>query len=138
MAVAVERTPHLVLDEEYRIVEVGPPAEAEFGPLRGQGLWDAFPDSRPLFEPYYEKARRSGEPVEFVQFYAGWVGRVRAVPEASRLLLFWDDLRRLDTLTLSRLHTSLEETLAAIEEQETSIRRDTTRDRFRVVDGGRR
>ena len=138
MAVAVERIPDLVLDEEYRIVEVGPPAEAAFGPLRGQGLWDAFPDSRPLFEPYYERARRSGEPVEFVQFYDGWVGRVRAVPEASRLLLFWDDLRRLDTLTLSRLHTSLEETLAAIEEQEVSIRRDTARDRLRVVEGGRR
>jgi hypothetical protein len=138
VAVAVELTPYLVLDEEYCIVEVGPPAEAEFGPLRGQGLWDAFPDSRPLFEPYYERARQTGEPVEFVQFYNGWVGRVRAVPEGSRLLLFWEDLRRLDTLTLSRLHTSLEETLTAIAEQETSVRRDTGRDRLRVVDGGRR
>ncbi len=138
MAVAVERIPDLVLDEEYRIVEVGPPAEADFGLLLGQGLWEAFPDSRPLFEPYYEKARSSGEPVEFVQFYDGWVGRVRAVPEASRLLLFWDDLRRLDTLTLSRLHTSLEEALTAIEQQEVSTGRDTVRHRLRVVEGGRR
>ena len=137
MAVAVERTPNLVLDDEYRIVEVGPPVEAALGPLRGQWLWDAFPDSRPLFEPYYEKARRSGEPVEFVQFYDGQVGRIRAVPEASRLLLFWEDVRSLDTLTLAALRASLEETLAAIEEHETSLRRDSVRDGLRVLEGGR-
>ena len=33
MAVAVEQAPYIVLDDDYRIVEVGPAAEAAFGPL---------------------------------------------------------------------------------------------------------
>lgn len=135
MAVAVERVPQLVLDERYRIVEVGPAAQAGLGPLRGQKLWDAFPDSRPLFEPYYEKARRTREPVEFVQFYDGHVARIQAVPEGSRLLLSWEMLNRLNTLTLDGLRTSLDETMAAIEERERSIRRDRLR-AFQVIEGG--
>ena len=43
-------------------------------------MWDYFPASEPLFNPYYDAARRSGESVEFVQFYDGNVARVRAVP----------------------------------------------------------
>jgi len=33
VAVAVEQAPYIVLDEDYRIVEVGPAAWAAFGPL---------------------------------------------------------------------------------------------------------
>jgi hypothetical protein len=131
VAVAVER-PHLVLDEEYRIVEVGPEAEAGFGPLRGRSLWDTFPGSRPLFEPYYERARRSGETVEFLQFYDGYVARVRAMPRGPYLELEWERLRRLDTLTLEALHESLGEMISALERQERRVRTP-----LEVIEGGR-
>jgi hypothetical protein len=137
VAVTVEGTANLVLDESYRIVEVGPAAAAEFGPLRGQHLWDAFPGSQPLFRPYYDKARRTGEPVEFVQFYDGQVGHIRAVPEGRWLLLFWEQLTRLDTLTLERLRASLVQTMALIEESEARLRRARVRETLRVVEGGR-
>ncbi|MBA2642826.1 MAG: PAS domain-containing protein [Actinobacteria bacterium] len=137
MAVAVDEPPNLVLDEDYRIVEVGPAAEAALGPLRGRNLWDAFPGSRPLFHPYYDKARRTGEPVEFVQFYDGDLGHIRAVPEGSRLLLFWELLHRLDILTLEGLRASLDQALALIEEFDARLRRDRVKSTLRVVEGGR-
>jgi hypothetical protein len=136
VAVAVER-PHMVLDEEYRIVEVGPPAEAGFGPLRGRRLWDTFPGSRPLFEPYYEEARRRGEPVEFLQFYDGQVGRVRAVPRGRNLDLYWDEVHQLNTLTLDGLRQSLAEMIAALERHESAMRRVRARASLRVLEGGR-
>lgn len=137
VSVAVDEPPNLVLDEDYRIVEVGPAAEAALGPLRGRNLWDAFPGSRPLFHPYYDKARRTGEPVEFVQFYDGDLGHIRAVPEGSRLLLFWELLHRLDILTLEGLRASLDQALALIEEFDARLRRDRVKSTLRVVEGGR-
>ncbi|CAN5145752.1 hypothetical protein BH09ACT13_BH09ACT13_07010 [soil metagenome] len=144
VAVAVDEPPNLVLDEDYRIVEVGPAAEAALGPLRGRNLWDAFPGSRPLFHPYYDKARCTGEPVEFVQFYDGDLGHIRAVPEGSRLLLFWELLHlfwellhRLDILTLEGLRASLDQALALIEEFDARLRRDRVKSTLRVVEGGR-
>ena len=137
VAVAVDEPPNLVLDEDYRIVEVGPAAQAALGPLRGRNLWDAFPGSRPLFHPYYDKARRTGEPVEFVQFYDGDLGHIRAVPEGSTLLLFWELLHRLDILTLEGLRASLDQTMAVIEEFEARLRRDHLKSTLRIVEGGR-
>ena len=137
VAVAVDEPPNLVLDEDYRIVEVGPAAEATLGPLRGRNLWDAFPGSRPLFHPYYDKARRTGEPVEFVQFYDGDLGHIRAVPEGSLLLLFWELLHRVDILTLEGLRASLDQAMALIEEFEAQLRRDRVKSTLRVVEGGR-
>jgi hypothetical protein len=58
----------------------------------------AFPGSEPLFKPYHDAARRSGEAVEFVQFYDGNVARIRAVPVGNgRLELMWEQLARLDS-----------------------------------------
>jgi hypothetical protein len=135
VAVAVEH-PHLVLDEEYRIVEVGPPAEAGFGPLRGRRLWETFPGSKQLFEPYYEKARQSGETVEFLQFYDGQVGHVRAVPRGRHLHLYWEHVHRLNTLTMEGLRQSLAEMIAALEERQGAIDRRRARASLRLVHGG--
>jgi hypothetical protein len=132
VAVAVEQAPQLVLDEEYCIVAVGPGAEAGFGPLRGRSMWEIYPGSRSLFEPYYEKARRSGEPVEFVQFYDGVIEHVRAVPDGIRLLLYWELVHRLNTLTLDGLRESLEGAIAALAVRERSLRRGE----LRVLEGG--
>ena len=67
-----------------RIVEVGPGAENQFRPLLGSVIWDCFPGSEPVFKPYYDAARRSGEPVEFVQFHDGNVARIHATAAVGR------------------------------------------------------
>lgn len=124
----------MILDENDFIEEIGPDAEAGYGPLRGQNLWDAYPGAEPLFQPYYEKARRTGEPVEFVQFYNGFITRIRAVPQEERLLLFWEVLYRLDTLTLEGLWASLRGAMAIIEECEDRVGRARVRSLLRVVE----
>jgi PAS domain-containing protein len=128
----------MVLDAQYRIEAVGPAAQAGFGSLEGRSLWEVFPDSKPLFYPYYEKARRTGEPVEFVQFYNGYLARIRAVPKDDRLLLFWEEMHRLDTLTLDGFRASLVSALEVIEESEARIGRERVRDLLHVVDGSHR
>jgi hypothetical protein len=125
--------PFIVLDEGDRIVGVGPHAASQFGPLLGASVWDCFPGSESLFKPYYDGARRSGEPVEFVQFYDGNVARIRAVPVgAGRLELEWESLARLDTLTLETLVETLDAALEHLGEAAEGVGRPT----FRVVEGG--
>ena len=131
MAVTVVEMPFVVLDENYRIVEISPAAQAGFGPLVGQVVWDCFLDSRPLFEPYYEQAKRSEEPVEFTQFYDGQVVRIRVIPQGDRVTVFWEPVFRIDTLTLERLQSSVEEAVAALDN-----RRGEVRDALRVIQGG--
>ncbi len=139
MAVTVKRqTPFVVLDEGDRIVGVGPSAESQFGPLVGALIWDCFPGSERLFKPYYDAARRSGEPVEFVQFYDGNVSRIRAVPAADgRLELEWELLVRLDTLTLGSLAQTLEESLELLDGYGSGDQRDIVRRALRVIEGGK-
>ena len=138
MAVTVEQqTSFVVLDEGDRIVGVGPHAEGQFGPLLGERLWECFPGSKPLFKPYYDAARRSGEPLEFVQFYDGNVARVRAVPGGDgTLALHWEHLARLDTLTLGSLADTLEESLQLLDEDDRERQRDTARHALRLIQGG--
>jgi hypothetical protein len=139
VAVTVQRqTPAVVLDEGDRIVGVGPAAESQFGPLVGEVLWDCFPGSEPLFKPYYEAARRTSEPVEFVQFYDGNVSRVRAVPTPTdRLELHWALLMRLDSTTLDSFRTTLREALELLEAEGPGGQRDEVRRALRVIEGGR-
>jgi hypothetical protein len=137
VAVTVQQTPFVVLDEGDRIVGVGPDAESQFGPLVGSLMWDCFPGSEPLFKPYYEAARRSAEPVEFVQFYDGNVARVRAVPHPDgRLDLYWERLARLDTLTLDGLANSLDESLELLDEEHVGANRSALRQHLRLIEGG--
>jgi hypothetical protein len=133
-----QEPPFVVLDEGDRIVGVGPHAESQFGPLVGASLWDSFPGSEPLFKPYYDSARRSGEPVEFVQFYDGNVARVRAVPVGDgRLELEWEQLARLDTLTLDSLSETLDDALELLGGDATRRRRQTVgRAALHVIEGG--
>lgn len=133
MAVTETGSPFVVLADDYRIVEVGPAAEAGLGPFAGRLLWECFPGSEPLFKPYYDEARESGEPVEFVQFYEGAVARIRAVPTGDRLELYWELLLRLDTLTLDGLRSSLAEAVDLLDDREANMLR---RERLRVIEGG--
>jgi hypothetical protein len=138
VAVTVEEhAPFVVLDAGDNIVGVGPDAESQFGPLVGASLWECFPGSEPLFRPYYDEARRTGEPVEFVQFYDGNVARVRAVPAGTDLLeLYWERITRLDTLTLEGLLETLDESLAVLDDQRASVDREGLRKALRLIEGG--
>jgi hypothetical protein len=124
----------MILDEDDRIVHVGPDAQIFLGEHEGRSLWDAFPAARPLFQPYYDQARRLGEPVVFVQFYAGYVTRVTAVPAGAELHVFWEELDHIDTLTLEGLHDSLARALGVIEVEESRLRRERARGRLRLVE----
>lgn len=138
MAVTVQRqTPAVVLDEGDRIVGVGSAAEGQFGPLLGAVVWECFPGSEPLFKPYYDDARRTGRPVEFVQFYDGNVARVTAVPTASgHVELGWELLMHLDTTTLESFRTTLQQALELLEAGSPEPSRES-RHGLRVLEGGR-
>jgi hypothetical protein len=138
VAVTVEqRTPFVVLDEGDTIVGVGQGATSQFGTQIGSRLWDCYPGSEALFKPYYDRARRTGEAVEFVQFYDGNVARVRAVPRNDgHLELFWEQLAHLDTLTLRSLVDSLEQSLEALDGASTEMHRNDVRSALRLILGG--
>jgi hypothetical protein len=139
VAVTVQRqTPAVVLDEGDRIVGVGSAAESQFGPLLGSVMWDCYPGSEPLFKPYYDTARRTGETVQFVQFYDGNVSRITAVPaDGRRLELHWELLMRLDTTTLDSFRATLREALELLEDESSGVQRDEVRRVLRVIEGGR-
>ena len=133
MAVTVGQDQYLILDAEYRIVEVGPAAQAMFGPVLGELAFDAFPDSEPLFRPHYERAARAGEPVEFATFYNGLVLHLRVTPSDSRLVVSWEEIARLDVLTLDGLFESLDTALDALGTSLVEIDRRRRRDLLRLV-----
>jgi hypothetical protein len=137
VAVAVEHAPYVTLDSGDRIVEVGPLAESQFGPLAGSLLWDCFPGAEPLFKPHYKRARASGETVEFVQFYDGYVARVRASPrDGDELVLHWEQLARIDATTLEALAASLTAALALLDGEQRDSHRAELRKALRLIEGG--
>ncbi len=138
MAVTVmQQTPFVVLDEVDRIVGVGPHAESQFGPLLGSVMWECFPGSKPLFKPYYDAARRTGETVEFVQFYDGYVVRVLATPSDNGLEVSWQSLIRIDATTFTSFRETLAESLEVLAAQSVGAQRDEARQALRVIEGGR-
>ncbi len=104
MAVTVQKTPFVVLDEDGSNRRGRSLCRSQFGPLVGSLIWDCFPGSEPLFKPYYDAARRSGEELEFVQFYDGNVARIHAVPQSNGHLDLWTGScsRTSTRLTLTR------------------------------------
>jgi len=135
VAVTVPQAPYIVFDEEDCIVEVGELAVPAFGSFLGQNLWDCFPGSRPLYEPHYAEARRTGAPVEFAQYYNGRVMLVKAVPSGTRVTLWYEVVAMLDVLTLEGLRESLDSALAKLSAAEETIRREQVRTSLRLVEG---
>jgi hypothetical protein len=136
VAVAVEATPQVVLDEHYRIVEVSRAAEAALGPLCGRNLLDCFPGSRPLFLPYLKEAQRTGRVVQFAQYFNGYVAEVTIVPHETTLSVSWERLCMLDVLTLDGLRASLHTVLDTLQAREDAVHRAVVRSSLRVVKGG--
>ena len=108
---------------------------AEFGQMLGRNLWECLPGAERSFRPHYEKAWRTREPIEFVEFYEGRVDRVRAVASGGRLELSWEPLAQLDTLTLEGLRSSIAAAISTLEEHERATRRERTRSTLRLVQG---
>jgi hypothetical protein len=135
VAVTVEQVPFVVLDESYRIVEVGPAAEAGFGPLHGRCVWDCFPGSESMYRPHYERARRRGEPIELVQYYGGYLTKVEIRPEKRAITVSWEILSMLDTSDLERLRASLTDAIAALDQHAKELDRGRVRGSLRVVEG---
>jgi hypothetical protein len=137
VAVAVKANPYVVLDERYRVVEVGRAAEAGLGPLCGRNILDCFPGSRPLFLPYLKEAQRTGTIVKFAQYFDGYVAEVQILPVGTTLRVSWDRLCMLDVLTLDGLRESLHAVLDTLQAREDSLHREVVRSSLRVVEGDR-
>jgi hypothetical protein len=136
VAVAVREASVLVLDAEFRIVEVSPALEAGFGLRTGEHALDRLPISRNRFVPYCEHARRTGETVELVEFCAGSVVQIRIVPQGDRLQVSWETLGILDTLTIDGLDASLRTIVETLAGAEDTLRRERLRRSLRLVGGG--
>jgi hypothetical protein len=101
----------LVLDPDYRIV-AAKTARGDVETRVGEVLWDAFPGSDSLYGCEYAKAW-AGQ-VETDSFHRGALVHVTAQPFAG-LLVYWEILDELETVTLAALSQSLDrlERLAA-------------------------
>jgi hypothetical protein len=130
VAVAVDEPSVVVLDDCYQVVEDGLAAQAGFG----MGLTVA---SGGVFAPYYERAKRTRETVEFVEYLDGRVMRVTVVPQKDRLVVTWQTLCMLDVLTLEGLRSSLDEVVETLARAEQELRRNAVRGSLRLVEGGR-
>ena len=138
-AVAVGESPDLsyvVLDEDDRVVEVGPHAPASFMSLLGQKVHDGFPETEALYGPHYERARRTRAAVEFAQYSDGHVTLMKAVPEEHRrVIVSWELIGFVDVMTLDGLQASLAAALDALVQTEALVRRNRVRGSLRVVAG---
>ena len=101
------RSAHIVLGEGDRIVRVGPEVQGLMGPFIGHVLWERLPDAERLLRPHFDRARRSGQAVEFTVYYAGRVRSYRAVPCGDKLAIDVEHLAEIDVTSLETLARSL-------------------------------
>jgi hypothetical protein len=100
------------------MLEVAPSVESVFGDFLGQNVWELFPGSHAIFASYLEAAHRTGEPVEFVQFYQGTVVRIEAAPQDGLLHVSWEVLGAVDVSTLESMRASLGHIESVLTEKE--------------------
>ncbi len=100
---------YFVLDDEDRVVQVGPSPATQRDRFAGQVLWSRLPGAEPLLRHHFDEARRTGRALEFVTFYARRVKSIRVVPAADGLAVHVEPLTELDVRTLGTLEQSLRE-----------------------------
>jgi len=128
--------PYVILDEDDRVLEVGPRAPAIFESLRGRRVHEGFPETEALYGPHYERARRTGDAVEFAQYSNGHVTLIKAVPvERRRLIVSWELIGFVDVMTLEALQASLAAALGVLTEKEEAVRRERVRSSLSVIAG---
>jgi len=98
---------YLVLDDDVRIVRVGPSLEARFGPFTGHVLWERLPGAQELYGPCFDEARRTGRSTELAVFYGAQLERLRATPGFEGLTVRVTSIRDLDVRTVETLAASL-------------------------------
>jgi hypothetical protein len=99
---------YFVLTPDDVIRHVSEPLQGKMGTYVGHSLWVRMPRSELVFRPYFQEARRTGEEVEFVEFYAGGILHMRVVPSGESLTVYPTRLSELDVRTLGTLRASLE------------------------------
>ena len=127
--------PFAVLDDDDRVVEVGPHAPAVFKSRLGERVRDIFPETEAVYRPYYERARRTRAVVEFAQYSNGHVSLIKIVPAQRRLTVSWELIGFVDVMTLEGLKSSLAAAVAALACTEAAVRRSRVRDSLSLVAG---
>lgn len=136
VAVAVSDALVLVLDEDYRAVEMSPAFRAGCGLAPGDSALEGLPISRSVFVQFCEHARRTGEAVDLVEFGGGRVLHIRVAPRDERLHTSWQTLGILDTLTMDGLRASLRSIAETLAGTEDTLGRERVRRSLRLVGGG--
>ena len=129
--------PYVVLDAKDCVLDVSPNAPAPFSSLLGQPVHEGFPrETEALYRPHRERARRTGEIVEYAQYSDGHVSLVRLVPTPRVLIASWEIVALIDVMTIEALRSSLDAALRALTEREEAVQRERTRTSLRVIAGG--
>jgi hypothetical protein len=136
VAVAVEEHSVVVLDEQDQLVGAVSSAQASIRLPEDASPLEQLPSARAVFAPYFERARRTGRTLEFVEFVDGRVVQVTVRPEGARLVVSWQTLDILDVLTLEGLRASIERVVETLAQAEATLRRAQARQLLRVVEGG--
>lgn len=105
---------YIVLDDADRIVHVSAPLHDSLGRWLGHVLWDHLPGARDIYEPSFEEARASGEPVTATVFYSGRLKRLTAIPAVDGLAVHVERIAELDVTSLGTLMQSLERIESAL------------------------
>jgi hypothetical protein len=135
VAAAVPDALVLVLDEDYRAVEMSPAFRAGCGLTPGDCALDGLPISRSMFVQSCEHARRTGDAVDLVEFGAGRVLHIHVVPRDEQLHTSWETLGILDTLTMDGLRASLRSIAETLAGTEDALGRERLRRSLRLVGG---
>jgi hypothetical protein len=122
-----QRPPSFAVDAADRIVQTCDEHDG-MAAFLGHSLWEYLPHAESALKPWLEEARRSGEPVDALIFYAGWLIDARIEPAGQCLTV---SVTRRVTLDLSSLRT-LAASLSSIEE-ELAARAPSRRDRPALV-----
>lgn len=122
-----ERPPSFAVDAADRIVQTRNEHDG-MAAFLGHPLWEYLPHAEPVLKPWFDEARRSGEPVDAAIFYAGGLVDALIVPEGETLMVH---VTRRVTLELSSLRT-LAASLSSIE-AELAARAPARRDRPALV-----
>lgn len=99
---------YFVLDDDDRVIAVGPKWEHADNPFLGHVVWSRLPGAEPLLRPRFDEARRTGQEVEFTTFYAGRAKHMKLIPAADGLAVHVEQLTALDVRSLVTLAESLE------------------------------
>lgn len=96
-----------VIDADDMIVQVSEEYQGSMGRFLGHPLWEYLPRAELLLRPHLEAARRTGEEVESMIFYAGGSVELRVVPAGESLTIFTARRTELNVRTLGTLAESL-------------------------------